>query len=313
VADVHDLILQYGREAARDMFPVRQRCMVDAAAEILAAESNDFATTYAGFALTALPHRDPKQRTWERKNGQANLLVEAGRLWEGGRWHDCGLPFGSKARLILLYMQSMAIRDQSRFIELGGSLHEWMRRLGVPVGGKSYKHIRDQARRLSACTMFLGWNTADGGQATTKTQIINTILLVPSRARADGAPQGSLWEERVELSEAFYALLRRHPVPVYEPAIRQLQNNSAALDVYVWLAYRLHRIEEPTPISWAALKRQFGQQYATLRQFRYKFAEVLGLALAVYPGADVRDSAKGLTLHPSPPTVAKRHLKLITG
>src|SRR3569832_2236054 len=71
------------------------------------------------------PHpRSMQQGAWERKNGRCSLLVEAGRISEGGRWLECGLPFGSKARLILLYMQTMAIRDQSRFIELGGSLHE---------------------------------------------------------------------------------------------------------------------------------------------------------------------------------------------
>ena len=83
--------------------------------------------------------------------------------------------------LDLLYMQTMAVRDQDRFIELGGSLHEWMKRLGVPVGGKSYTHIREQARRLSACTMYLGYATEEGGEATTKTAIANTILLAPSR------------------------------------------------------------------------------------------------------------------------------------
>src|SRR4051812_23528161 len=114
------------------MVPMRQQSLVDIAAEILAAETNDFAATYAGFCLTSLPHRDPGVRTWERKNGRCSLLVEAGRISEGGRWLECGLPFGSKARLILLYMQTMAIRDQSRFIELGGSLHEWMKRLSRP-------------------------------------------------------------------------------------------------------------------------------------------------------------------------------------
>jgi Plasmid encoded RepA protein len=313
MADLHELIIRHGREAAREMVPPKQRSLVDIAAEILAAESNDFSTTYAGFCLTSLPHRDPGVRTWERKNGRCSLLVEAGRINEGGRWLECGLPFGSKARLILLYMQTMAVRDQSRFIELGTSLHDWMKRLGVPVGGKSYSQVREQARRLSACTMYLGFATATGAEATTKTPIANTILLAPSRPKASAASevQGSLWEERVELSQPFYELLQKHPVPVYEPAIQRLQNNSAALDVYVWLCYRLHVVQEATPISWAALKQQFGQQYATVRQFRHRFKETLALALAVYPGADVHETSVGLTLNPSPPAVAKRHLRIV--
>ena len=306
MAELHELILQHGREAARQMVPVRQRSLVDVAAEILASDSNDFSTTYAGFCLTSLPHRDPGVRTWERRNGRCSLLVEAGRISEGGRWIECGLPFGSKARLILLYMQTMAVLHQSRFLELGGSLHEWMQRLSVPVGGKSYAQIREQARRLSACTMYLGFATDNGAEATTKTPIANTILLAPSRPYASGAGQGSLWEERVELSQPFFELLQKHPVPVCEPAIQQLQNNSAALDVYIWLCYRLHVLGEPIAISWIRLKDQFGQQYATIRQFRHKFRETLALALAVYPEAWVKESKAGLTLFPSLPAVARR-------
>jgi Plasmid encoded RepA protein len=309
MAELHELILRHGRETAREMVPVRQRSLIDVAAEILSCESNDFSTTYAGFCLTSLPHRDPHTRTWERKNGRCSLLIEVGRINEGGRWIECGLPFGSKARLILLYMQTMAIRDRSRFIELGGSLHDWMKRLGVSVGGKSYAQIRDQARRLSACTMYLGFSTDEGAEATTKTSIANTILLAPSRSYLRGAPQGSLWEERVELSQPFYELLQKHPVPVYEPAIQQLQNNSAALDVYVWLCYRLHVLEQPTPIIWTRLKEQFGQQYATAYQFRPKFRDTLALAVAVYPDAQVKETKSGVILYPSPPAVAKRQLR----
>src|SRR5689334_7058003 len=314
MADLHELIIRHGKEAAREMVPARQQSLVDVAAEILAAETNDFAATYAGFCLTSLPHRDPGVRTWERKNGRCSLLVEAGRISESGRWLECGLPFGSKARLILLYMQTMAIRDQSRFIELGGSLHEWMKRLGVPVGGKSYTHIREQARRLSVCTMYLGYATEEGGEATTKTAIANTILLAPSRPYgSETVPsQGFLWEERIELSQPFYELLQKHPVPVYEPAIQQLQNNSAALDVYVWLCYRLHVLQEPTQISWARLKEQFGLQYAKTYQFRPKFRDTLALALAVYPDARIKETKVGITLYPSAPAVAKRHLKAVS-
>jgi len=249
-------------------------------------------------------------RTWERKNGRCSLLVEAGRINEGGRWIECGLPFGSKARLILLYMQTMAIRDQSRFIELGGSLHEWMKRLSIPVGGKSYAHIREQARRLGVHDVP---RLCDRGRRRSDVKDADRqyhLLLAPSRSYPGGSAQGSLWEERVELSQPFFELLQKHPVPVYEPAIQQLQNNSAALDVYIWLCYRLHVLDHPTPISWARLKEQFGQQYATAYQFRPKFRDTLALALAVYPGAHVREAKAGVTLYPSDPAVAKRHLRI---
>jgi len=54
MADLHELIIRHGRDAAREMVPARQRSLVDIAAEILSSERNDFSTTYAGFCLTSL-------------------------------------------------------------------------------------------------------------------------------------------------------------------------------------------------------------------------------------------------------------------
>ena len=46
--------------------------------------------------------------------------------------------------------------------------------------------------------------------------------------------------ETVQLSQSFYTQLRRHPVPVEDAAIRAINRHSIALDIYCWLAYRLH-------------------------------------------------------------------------
>jgi hypothetical protein len=59
--------------------------------------------------------------------------------------------------------------------------------------------------------------------------------------------------DSVELSDSFFTQLKRHPVPVAEAAVKQLANNSLALDVYCWLAYRLPALTGPLPISWQAL------------------------------------------------------------
>jgi len=36
-----------------------------------------------------------------------------------------------------------------------------------------------------------------------------------------------------------------HPVPIEENAIAMIANNSMAIDVYCWLAYRLHSLTTP--------------------------------------------------------------------
>jgi len=59
--------------------------------------------------------------------------------------------------------------------------------------------------------------------------------------------QGLLFDDVVTLDETFYEALRDHPVPLLESAIKQLKEKSLALDVYVWLAYRLHSLKQPIP------------------------------------------------------------------
>jgi len=77
------------------------------------------------------------------------------------------------------------------------------------------------------------------------------------------------------------------------------------IDVYIWLAYRLHALKADVEVSWPALHGQFGAGYQLLRKFRMHFIECLELALAAYPDARVSIGDKGVTLHPSRPAIAK--------
>ena len=67
------------------------------------------------------------------------------------------------------------------------------------------------------------------------------------------------------LNEEFYRALREHPVPVSESALRAIGPRSAVIDIYVWLAYRLHALTRDVEVSWPALYAQFGSGYARLR------------------------------------------------
>jgi len=82
-----------------------------------------------------------------------------------------------------------------------------------------------------------------------------------------------------------------------------------AIDIYAWLAYRLHALQKPTPISWQALKQQFGISFSRLDNFKMKFSGNLRLALAVYRDARVEYGNGGLILHPSRPPVAPKQVQ----
>ena len=150
--------------------------------------------------------------------------------------------------MILLYLQTQAIRSGSREVALGRSMRDWMERMGLAVGGETAKALREQAARISACSLKFFWedNLTDGFE---RAAIVRSGL----RFHAEDTTQGNLWEDRVVPDETFYAALRDHPVPLLEAAIRQLRDRSMSLDLYVWLAWRLHSLAKPTPISWAAI------------------------------------------------------------
>ena len=90
-----------------------------------------------------------------------------------------------------------------------------------------------------------------------------------------------------------------------EAAIRQLRDRSMSLDIYVWLAWRLHRLTKATSISWPALHAQFGTGFKAVRQFKPRFAEALDAALAAYPEARVELGDKAITLYPARPPVSR--------
>jgi hypothetical protein len=257
---------------------------------------------YSGWCQAALPHkRLADDAVWKVQTERVTLVVEPGRRnLAGDDTAFCGVPFGSRARLILLYLQSEALRTNSRDIELGRSLHAWLGRLGIPIGGKSFKDVREQADRLSRCR--LTFHVQQGGRAGLMNQnIVDAAMFVD-----DDSAQGSLFVETARLSETFFEQLRKHPVPLEESAIRAISNNSQALDIYCWLAYRLHVLPQARTVSWPALYAQFGSSYKKLAHFKMRFLDSLKVATAVYREAEVELDSKGLVLKPSRPPIAPK-------
>ncbi len=309
---VHQLLLEFGREAA--LRSDHDRRVVEAAAAYLGAEDTEVGFLYSGWAQAALPHkRLPDDAFWQVKNDRVSLVVQPGlRVPENGPPVHVGVPYGSRARLILLYLQSEALRTGSREVSLGRSLNAWLRRMGIPPGGKSVRDVRDQAERISRCRMT--FQITQGNKSGLVNQSIMDTAMFVEEDEGGTSRRGRMLLETATLSQMFFDQLKKHPVPIEESAVKQIANNSMALDVYCWLAYRLHALNAPTPITWQALQAQFGQGYGRLDHFRRQCRDVLALAMSVYPAAKVEQGERGVILHPSPPPVAGRapRLRLVT-
>lgn len=309
MGNVHQMILQHGVEVVRASADTKvDRMVVEAAAGILAEEQSKLGITHAGFAMTSLPHKRIDEPFWKRQGPRTTLLVEAGRDRHGS---IIGVPYGGIARLILLYLQTEAIRTNSPEVELGRSMKCWMDKMGLTTGGRTYQLVTEQARRISSSRLTFFTDRAGAELRQNGAFVQDTISL----AGVSDHDLPTLWQDRVRLDEGFWRSLREHPVPVREEAVRAIGTRSLAIDVYIWLAYRLHSLDRPTPVSWPALHGQFGAGMKALRHFKPVFMEAFRLAMAVYPEAhvEVDEDRGGIVMHPSAPAVPKQAGRRLLG
>ena len=238
------------------------RKLIEIAAGVLGDDGDGRVFTHPLLCLTILPHRvRPEREIWKRVNGPYTLMVQP-TADHYGAYH--GVPHGSKARLILLYLQTEAVKTNSRIVELGTSMRRWLRSMGVTITGPNYQEVRRQAQKIERALVSF---TFTGDDATVSWQ--DTII------RGSFERPCSDEMRTVELSESFFRSITERPVPVCEAAIRVLGERCMALDLYLWLAYRLHSLQRPTMVSWPSLHTQFGAATRLLKHFKPHYSATI--------------------------------------
>ena len=241
MGQIHQLILTHGVEHAKaQSLRLLQRQCVETAFAVMSDTEQRLGIMHAGFAMTALPHRAVHDSVWLREGANVHLKVESGTDAQG---RLVGLPYGAIARIILLYLQTEAVKTRSREIELGRSMRLWLTTMGLETGGENYRLVREQSRRLGLCRLTF-YNITESATVITNGSFVRSSI-VPH----NGDNQSALWQEAVKLDEGFYQSLIEHPLPLREAAIRKISRRSMAIDIYIWLAYRLHKLTKPTPIT----------------------------------------------------------------
>lgn len=289
-----------------------QRRLIVHAGDIIADRPEDITYQHSVLCQTCLPYRDagPDVRAWTRRQGNAALLVEAGRAYrlETDDWVEIGLPFGPKARLVLTHLNQEALRTRSRVIETENSLSAFSDRLlNYDANGRQKRAIRDQLGRLAASTIRLAFDAGERAFQMNTHVVGGFDVWFPKDER-----DRVLWPRVVVLSKDYYESLALHAVPLDERAIGALAHSAMGLDIYVWLAQRLWRIDEraPTLMAWPCVYKQFGDGYQHVREFRRVFLRTLKAVLAVYPEARVEADHCGLMLRHSRPPVPRRKGRL---
>jgi hypothetical protein len=294
--------------------PLEQRLLDFAQAGLgEGAEPTEILYQHSVLCQTCLPYRNPgdEVRLWARKNGFVRLEVAAGRAYDSRAddFVDVGLPFGPKPRLVLYHLNAEALRTQSPMIELEDSLTAFVKRtLGLDTGGRNIRTVKEQLSRLSASDFRIG-TSHDDRSVTIKGSIVEGFELWTPR----DAKQRTLWPTTVQFSPRYFESLMRHAVPLNEMAIRNLAHNAMALDLYTWLAQRLHRIDPAKAsvfVPWKGLKEHFGHGYGRMDNFKRVFRDTVRQVKAVYPQAKFDLDTGGMRLKHSRPPVEGRLLSL---
>jgi hypothetical protein len=253
---------------------------------------------YVPLIQCSFPHADPGEvATFTRRNGWLELTLATNKP-------TVGLPYGVPARLLTIFLSSEAIRTRSPEIFLGESVHEFLRRLDVPITRGERGSLRvyaNQLLRLIHCSLSVDENVRDDS-GRHGLHLRQALFAEEARLWWDDEQESRVGQgSSLVLSPVLFESILERSAPLSTAAIKQLRKSPMDLDVYAWLVHRLFHLGRPSTITWAQLSGQFGHGYAELRKFRRFFADSLKRVLEVYPEAQVRLADVGVILSPSRP------------
>jgi hypothetical protein len=285
---------------------------------------------HALFCVAGMPLREPSTRTFSRSTGTMGLNISRGSITlPDGQELEIGIPYGPKARLIVLYAISEArspLRSgDNRWLEIG-QIEDWLKSIGVLKGSRSGQIMtaaKDQLIRLCLSQFTTTYRMPGRRVLLANDRIIDAgafdedeLRLYAAREAGDAKRLANLskvrWPEGIRLSEKAFRMFRGEDAVAIPPSRLSVVSHSAlAIDVFLFLCYTLPSIApgEPRLVKWTDLTNWFGNRKDAPSKFRDSFLPALSLAMKAYPEAnltpdDITD--KGMMLHHSDPAALKR-------
>jgi hypothetical protein len=231
------------------------------------------------FLLCGLPLRRPPkdQLTHSRRNGRFFLQVFG--------HPDFGLPFGQD-RLVPIWVATQAIRLRSREVSFESG-HQILTELGLARNGKNYRRLMDGFKRVFMSSIVFGTDELKANVPTfeyQKVSFFDRVKLWTPRSRNAAV---AAHENAIRLTEAFWAEISAHPIPVDAEVVRALANSPGALDFYMWLRWRSFgcKMEIHIPLTGrGGLAQQLGaEQYQRARDFRRTVGRYLDTVRHFWP------------------------------
>ena len=262
-------------------------------------------------ALCSLPRTNPgNQLQFKRVNGPYTLIMSATGEYK--------LPFGNLPRLLMAWVCTEAVRTQSRELNLGRSLSEFMRRLGVfgsdSGGSRGVRtRLRNQMTRLFTASVRMVYKD-EHSETSVSSLVADRTEFWWNPKRPD---ERTIWESKIELGEKFFNEIIQHPVPLDMNILKALKRCSLGLDLYLWLNYRTFAIRSPLRFTWRQLYRQFDADPAkapdkqTVKFFRRKVLRELKKIKIAWPALNYATAKGVLIVFPTKPTILPAQRRLM--
>ena len=242
------------------------------------------------------------ENTFETQHGKASVLIQAGILVDPKEedhivYEKQQVPSGSKARIILPYIVSTAIRNQQQEIDMGHSLRKFMESVGMPISGQNAKEITAQVKNIAAAWIYFSY-WGEKRISMRKEFIASTVDFWIDKDER----QTTLWNPTMELGDNFYNLIQVTNMPFNMHHVVQLQRSPRRMDLYLFLCNRTPRIQpgKPAHIPLGALQRIFAPDIESTRLFKARLKEDLKAILKVYPRFRIEIKGDMMTLWKSP-------------
>ena len=264
---------------------VAQR-LAERAAEITLNDpsQDDIAFVHAVNSQVYYPRSRTDEDLYVRKLGQAKLSIQSGYVSDPMTGEDCKsfIPYGTKPRLLKAYIDTFAVMNRTRDIDVGRSLTNLIQTVdGHVTGGKTGNlgRWKSQLTAISVSNTKIQW-----GHMVTRMDMAQEIQLFSDNSEP-GQPR--LWPEYIRLSSEYYEHLLQHALPLDSRALRALSHSALAYDVYSWLSPRLRKVKsfKGDMITWSQLHQQFGPEYRRLSEFKRKFKPAFDQATSLYLGS----------------------------
>jgi hypothetical protein len=264
-----------------------------------------------------LPHSNPGNvPAWQRRNGNLTLVIRPG--WDHKKSKIIGYPYGSIPRLLLFWLTTEALQTNSRKLELGNSLANFMRDIGLdPFTGRGKrgdsKRLQNQMERLFRAIISI--EITNGESSVTGKRWLDMQV----------APEGELWWDFkspdqanlfgswIELGEKFYEAIITTPVPLDKRALMALKRSPLALDLYAWATYKTYSLAQHKRtkqfIPWVSFMAQLGAEYGNPKDFKTKAKAAFKKVKAVYPGLNIEEADGGFIIKEGRTAVMHRPTK----